>query len=187
MDQYVSWCFSAEELTLDKIWGKFEEFCKPQSNEVRAHFDLPTSFRQGSRSVDEWYNVVQAQINLTKHPPKQPRFYIMIHVLFFLCDEEFVPKTINDGNVDLEKVPACRAGQLVKRMESSKATTKHIKQVAGDPQAAQINLMMHQHTELSSGKYKKKKPFVTSRQPSHKNAGNDNQQVLSYYKKSFSP
>ena len=40
MDQYVSWSLSNEELTLDTIWEKFEEFCKPQSNEVRARFDL---------------------------------------------------------------------------------------------------------------------------------------------------
>ena len=26
---------------------KFEEFCKPQTNEIRARFDLLTSFRQG--------------------------------------------------------------------------------------------------------------------------------------------
>ena len=47
-----------EELTLDTIWVRFEEFSKPQSNEVRAHFDLLTSF-QGNRNVDEWYNAVQ--------------------------------------------------------------------------------------------------------------------------------
>ena len=29
--------------------------------------------------------------------------------------------------------------------------------MAGDPQAAQINLIHHQHTELPNGKYKKKK------------------------------
>ena len=68
MDQYVSWCLPAEELNLDTIWGKFEEFCKPQSNDVRAHFDLLTSFGQGNRSVDEWYNAVQAQVNLGKYP-----------------------------------------------------------------------------------------------------------------------
>ena len=66
MDQYVSWCLPAEELTLDTMWGKFEELCKPQSHEVRAHFDLLTSFRQGNKSVDEWYNVVPAQVNLAK-------------------------------------------------------------------------------------------------------------------------
>ena len=43
-------------------------------------------------------------------------------------------------------------------MESSKATGYHIKQVAGDPQAAQINLLRHQCTELPAGKYKKKRP-----------------------------
>ena len=70
MDQYVSWCLPAEELTLDTIWGKFEEFCKPHSNEVRAHFDLLTSFRQGNKSVDERYNALQVQVNLAKYPPE---------------------------------------------------------------------------------------------------------------------
>ena len=59
IDQYVSWNLTNEELTLDVIWEKFEKICKPQSNEVRARFDLLTSFRQGERSVDEWYNAVQ--------------------------------------------------------------------------------------------------------------------------------
>ena len=36
MDLYVSWSLPKEELTLDAIWAKFEEFSKPQSNEVRA-------------------------------------------------------------------------------------------------------------------------------------------------------
>ena len=47
MDQYVSWGLPSDELTLAIIWGNFEEFCKPQSNEVHAQFDLLTSFRQG--------------------------------------------------------------------------------------------------------------------------------------------
>ena len=53
-DQYVSWSLSSEELTLDTVWEKIEEFCKPQSNGVRARFDLLTSFQQGNKSVDEW-------------------------------------------------------------------------------------------------------------------------------------
>ena len=44
MDLYVSWSIPKEELTLDAIWTKFEEFSKPQTNEVRAPFDLLTSF-----------------------------------------------------------------------------------------------------------------------------------------------
>ena len=35
MDQYVSWTLSTDELMLDTIWEKIEEFCKLQSNEVR--------------------------------------------------------------------------------------------------------------------------------------------------------
>ena len=54
MDQYVSWCLPTEALSLDVIWARYEDFCKPQTNEVRARFDLLTSFRQGNHSIDEW-------------------------------------------------------------------------------------------------------------------------------------
>ena len=69
-------------------------------------------------------------------------------------------------------------------MESSKATARHIKQLAGDPQAAQINLMCHQCTELSNGKYKKKKSSVKQKQVQHKNA---EQRPSNQYKKNFDP
>ena len=70
MDLYVSWSIPKEELTLDAIWARFEEFLKPQSNKVRAQFDLLTSFYQGNRNIDKWYNAVQAQVNLAKFPPE---------------------------------------------------------------------------------------------------------------------
>ena len=70
IDQYVSWCLPKEDISLDTIWDCFAGFCKLQANEVRAHFDLLTSFRQDTRRADEWYNVVQAQINLAKYPPE---------------------------------------------------------------------------------------------------------------------
>ena len=70
MNQYVSWCLPTEDLCLDAIWAKYKDFCKPQTNEVRARFDLLTSFRQGNHSVDEWYNAVQAQVTLAKYPPE---------------------------------------------------------------------------------------------------------------------
>ena len=84
MDQYVSRDLPSAELTLDTIWGKFEEFCKPQSNEVHAQFDLLTSFKQGNHSVDEWYNVVQAQVNLAKCPPETAKILHRDIFCFFL-------------------------------------------------------------------------------------------------------
>ena len=57
MDLVVSWGLTDVDLTLETLWNKFEEFCKPQANEVRARFDLLTNFRQGDKSVDEWFNV----------------------------------------------------------------------------------------------------------------------------------
>ena len=69
-------------------------------------------------------------------------------------------------------------------MENSKATACHTKQVAGYPQAAQINLLRCQHTELSARKYKKKSS-VKSRQSNHKNPVNEIPQLLSQHKKWF--
>ena len=136
MDQYVSQCLAADEVRLDTILSKYEDICKPQANEVRARFDLLTSFHQGNRSVDEWYNVAQAQVSLAKYPPASAT--ILHHDIFwhFLMDEEFVSKTINDSSRDLENFPASKVRQLAKRIEASKATVHHIKQVASDPQVA---------------------------------------------------
>ena len=120
MDQYVSWCLSTEDLNLDVMWSKYDGFCKLQTNEVRARFDLLTSFRQRNRSVDEWYNAVQAEVSLAKYPPETASILHRDTFCFFLKDEEFVSKTINDSNIDLETFPGSKVRQLAKKMESSK-------------------------------------------------------------------
>ena len=73
---------------------------------------------------------------------------------------------------------------MQKKLESSKATARHIRQVAGDPQAAQINLIYCQHTELSSGKNKKKKQGFKPKKSHHKNAEHS---ATGQFKKSFDP
>ena len=49
-------------------------------------------------------------------------------------------------------------------MESSKATAKHIQQVAGDLPAAQVQLMQHQCTQLPARNYTRRKQTTTRRQ-----------------------
>ena len=119
--------------------------------------------------MDEWYNCVQAQINLAKYPPETAKILHRYIFWLYLCDEEFVSKMINEGSVDLDKFPASKVHQLAKKYESSKATVRHIKQVAGDMQATQIHLLRHQHTELPHGKYKKQKPQAKPRPTQNKN------------------
>ena len=108
MDLYVSWSITKEELTLDAIWARFEEFSKCQSNEVRAQFELLTSFCQGNRNIDEWYNDAQAQVNLAKYPVETAKILHRDIFWFFMKDEDFVTKTINEGNVDIQKFPASK-------------------------------------------------------------------------------
>ena len=163
MDQYVSWNLPSNELTLDAIWGKYEEYCKPQSNEVWARFDLLMSFHQGNCTVDEWYNAIQAQVNLARYPLEMAKILHRDIFWFFFKDEDFVSRTISDGSVNLHKFPVSRVHQLAKKYESSKATVRHIKQVSGEPQATQINLLHHQRTELPQHRYKKKRSHAKPR------------------------
>ena len=164
-DQYISWCLPAYDLCLDTIWAKYEDFFKPQLNEVRARFDLLTSFRQGNRSVDEWYDAAQAQVSLAKYPPETASILHQDIFWFFLKDEEFLSKIINDGSIDLEEFPASKVRQLAKKMGASKAMVHHMKQVASDPQAAQINLTRHQQTDLPPSKHKKKQQSSSQDHP----------------------
>ena len=154
INQYVSWCLPTEDLGLEVIWAKYEDFCEPQTNGVRARFELLTKFRQGNQSVDEWYNAVQAQVSLAKYPPETATILHRDIFWFFLKDEEFVSKNINDSDIDLDRFPASKVRQLAKKMESSKA--RHIKEVASDPQAVQVNLLRHQRTDLPPNKRKQK-------------------------------
>ena len=128
LDMYISWNLHPEEITLQTIWSKFEDFCKPQSNTVCARFNLLTTFQQGNRSIDEWYNAVLAHIPLCEYPKETAAILTRDIFWFFMTDNEFIAKIINEGNTDLEQYPAAKVQQMAKKLESSKATAKHIKQ-----------------------------------------------------------
>ena len=124
MDQYVSWGLPTDQLTPEIIWGRYEEFCKPKSNEV--HVQDSTFWQVSGKAI-------KALMNGIKHgaSPSQPSQVpswnstdsSQGHFLgFFLRDEDFVSRTISDGSVNLEKFPASRVQQLTKTLESSKAT-----------------------------------------------------------------
>ena len=112
LDQYVSWNISSEELILEIIWKKFEEFCKPQANELRARSDLLTSFKQRDLNMDQWYNAVQTQVALANYPQETAQILQRDICWFFLNDESFVSKTLNEGHVELSKFPASKLRQL---------------------------------------------------------------------------
>ena len=85
--------------------------------------------------MGEWYKCIQAQVNLAKYPPETAKILHTDIFWFFLHEEEFVSKTTNEGSIDLDKFPASKVHQLAKKYERSKATVRHIKQVAGEMQA----------------------------------------------------
>ena len=83
LDTYISWNLLTEEVTLQTIWSRFEDFCKPQSNAVCARFYLLTAFWQGNRSIDKWYNAVLAHIPLCEYCKKQLQSSLGIFSVFY--------------------------------------------------------------------------------------------------------
>ena len=161
---YISWNLHQEEITLQTIWSKFEDFCKPQSNAVCVRFDLLTTFWQGNRSIDKWYNAVLAHIPLCEYPDETAAILTRNIFWLFMVDNEFIAKTINEGNTKLEQYPAAKVWQMAKKLESSKATAKHIKQHTSSIQGAtQVNVLQHNHTSLLPKKKKgSKRPYPST-------------------------
>ena len=87
-------------------------------------------------------------MSLAKYPPETASILHRDIFWFFLKYEEFVSKTINDSNSDLDKFPASKVKQLAKKMETSKSTARHIKAVASDPK--QHKLILWGIRELTS-------------------------------------
>ena len=152
-----------------------------------AIYDLLTSFRQGNLSVVEWYNAVKAQMCLVKYPSETASILHRDIFCFSLKDEDFVSKAINECSVKLQKFPVSKVRQLAKKMEASKATMHHIRQVASYPQVAQINLMRHQRTDLLGRKSKWKQQSFRSRSKSHKRYLSEHKQQVPPYKKKLDP
>ena len=87
----------------------------------------------------------------------------------------------------MEKFPASKVRQLAKKMESSKTTACHIKQVASDPKVAHVNLMRHLRTDLPPSKSKWKQHSHKSRSKGQKNYSSEHNHQVPSYKKRFDP
>ena len=122
-------------------------------------------------------------------PTKSCKYLALRYIFwFFLTDEAFVSKAINDSSIALEKFPASKVMQLAKRIKASKATAHHIKQVVNDPKATQVSLMRNQRKDLPPSKHKKKSQSFKSRPSSHKRYSSEhNQHQVPPYKKKFDP
>ena len=119
-------------------------------------------------------------------PLTLPRYFTGTFFGSSLKDEDFVTKTINDSNIDLDKFPTSKVRQLAKKMVRCKGNLPGILgrgQVT--PRQHKSPLMWHQCTDLPASKHKKKTSFVKPRPPSHKNDANDRQQVPSYHNNNY--
>ena len=119
------------------------------------------------------------QVALAKYPHKTAKILHRDIFWFFLRDEEFVSKTINDRNIDLNKFPASKVHKLSKTMKVLKLQLSTLNKLQVTDKQPKYISCNPQHTELPPCKFqrKQKKHFKTrqdtNKQYSHKD--NDKQ------------
>ena len=100
-------------------------------------------------------------------------------------------KTLNEGDAELGKFPASKVRQMAKKLESTQASAKHMRQVTKDPQATQINLLRHYRTEIPSNKAKreqsKQNKFRTKHSYNEENHHQAPYKQNEFDKKKFNP
>ena len=132
LELYQSWGIDNDDLTLKTIWNKYEEHSKPQTNELHVQYDLLKQLKQGNKSCDEYYALLQNQIALCQYPLETCNILERDVFLFSIMDQQFMLKCITE-ETNLTTADIC---QWLKKLESSRVTTKHI---TGGPSQGSIN------------------------------------------------
>ena len=101
-----SWQKEPSQLTLNFIWGEYKSYCKPQSNELRAWYDVLKKLTQGSLPADDWMTKLQSQLHLCNYKPEMEEVLLRDLFLFGLQDESFMSKIIS------EEIPNVTIAQL---------------------------------------------------------------------------
>ena len=132
LELYQSCGIDNDDLTLQTIWDKFEEHCKPQASELHAWYDLLKQFKQGNKCCDEYYALLQNPLALCQYLPETLNILERDVFLFGITDQQFMSKCITE-ETSLTTAVIC---QWLKKLESSRVTAEHI---TGGPSQGAIN------------------------------------------------
>ena len=86
---------------LNFIWGEYESYCKPQSNELGAQYDILKKLTQGSLPAEDWMTKLQSQLHLCNYKPEMEEVLPRDLFLFGLQHESFMSKIISEESPDV--------------------------------------------------------------------------------------
>ena len=115
------------------MWKEFEAYCKPQSNELCAHYDVLKKLKQARLPCDDWYTKLQTQLHLCNYSAETEKVLLYDLFLFGLEDESFMSKIISEENPE---ITTAQLRQKLKCMEAGRATAKYIEGAEGPEQQA---------------------------------------------------
>ena len=112
LELYQSWGIDNEDLTLQTIWDKFKEHCKPQANELCIWYDLLKQLKQGKKCY-EYYALLQNQPALCQYPPETHNILERNAFLLGIMYQQFMSKYITE-ETNFTTADIC---QQVKKLE----------------------------------------------------------------------
>ena len=116
-----SWQKEPSQLMLNFIWGEYESYCKPQSNELRAWYDVLKKLTQGLLPADDSMTKLQSQLHLCNYKPEMEEVLLRDLFLSGLQDESFMSKIISEESPD---VTTTQLQNKLKHFKASWATAK---------------------------------------------------------------
>ena len=88
------------KLSTAVLWSKWEDFCKPQGNELKARYDHLKSFSQAGLYDDERYNTVLKHLATYSYPQVTTSILYKNIFLFGLPDQDFLAKWLSQTSKD---------------------------------------------------------------------------------------
>ena len=148
-----------KDLTLQKIWDKFEEHCKPQANELRAHYNLLKKLKQANLSCDQFFAAIQNQLSLCQYQTETHNILKRDIFLFGFSNQTFMSLLMVKKPLIMAAWGKCHCLPLLKydknskKLESGYATAKHITN-GGNGNNAGVN-QLHGKKQFQGGKKQK--------------------------------
>ena len=162
IQKFQSWGKDRKDLSLEFMWSEFESYCKPASNILRARYDLLKKLSQSNKPCDDWFTILQNQLQLCNYSTETEEVLRRDLFLFGLDHEGFMTKIISEEPDDISTETI---RQKLKKLESGRATAKYIKgtsAVSAVPASHEVNFTKQQFSKCprqnNKSRNKRKKP-----------------------------
>ena len=94
--QFRAWGVDDDDLTVEEVWKKFDEYCKSNDSYMRARLELMCMKQDTQEKLISWFERVQAQILLCKYDKKTAELLLCDTFVLKMSDREMAGKIVTE-------------------------------------------------------------------------------------------